>query len=148
MKLIVSIFHPLIIGFIGSLFTASSLNNWYLYLNKPSFNPPNWIFGPAWTLLYLLMGLAFYFIWKKGYCKKCFYIYFIQLFLNFLWSFLFFTLQNPLLAFLNIIVLWLAILLCIIWFYKVSKIAAYLFIPYILWVSFASILNLFIIILN
>lgn len=130
----------------GSLFT--SIGSWYENLNKPIFNPPNWVFGPAWTLLYILMGLAFYYIWKKGYCKKCFFIYFIQLFLNLLWSFLFFTLQNPLLAFINIILLWLAILLCIVWFYKVSRIAAYLFIPYLLWVSFASLLNLFIIILN
>ncbi len=148
MKIIVSILTPLLVGFIGSLFTATSVGTWYETLNKPSFNPPNWVFGPAWTLLYLLMGLSFYFIWKKGGCKKCYYIYFIQLFLNLLWSFSFFTLQSPLLGFINIILLWVTILLSIVWFYPVSKKASYLFIPYLLWVSFASVLNFSILLLN
>ncbi len=140
-KLIISIITPLLIGFLGSIFTSQSVSSWYLNINKPFFNPPSWIFGPVWTILYIFIGLAFYYLWQKNNCLKCFYIYFIQLFLNLTWSFFFFGLTNPFLALINIIFLWIAILLSIIWFYPVSKISAYLFIPYFIWVSFATLLN-------
>lgn len=138
-------------GLIGSIFTFPSIGNWYKYLNKPFFNPPNWIFGPVWTILYLLMGISFYLIWQSKSKKKnnkYFLIFYMQLFLNSLWSAIFFGLHNTLLAFIEIMFLWLAISLTIISFYKISKLAALLLVPYILWVSFASILNFAIFILN
>lgn len=147
-KLVISLVLPFIASLIGSLFTSNSISTWYVNLVKPSFNPPNWIFGPVWTLLYFLMGLSLYFVWIKKYDFKTFRIFGIQLFLNTLWSILFFGLQKPLYAFIEIILLWVAILLTIISFYKIDKKAAYLLIPYILWVSFAAILNLAIFILN
>ncbi|MEM2121650.1 MAG: TspO/MBR family protein [Candidatus Woesearchaeota archaeon] len=136
------------------MFTSKSVNTWYPTLNKPFFNPPNYLFAPVWTTLFLLIGISFYFVWKKDFGKKrktkflCLSIYFTQLFFNFLWSFLFFGLKNPLLAFVDIIFLWFLILTNIIVFYKINKISGYLLIPYLLWVSFATILNYYIIILN
>lgn len=150
-KLIISIVIAQLAGIIGSLFTVTSGNSWYSSITKPSFNPPNWIFGPVWTLLYLLMGISLYFIWtsKKSKNRKiALYFFFTQLVLNSLWSILFFGLQNPLLAFIEIIILWIAILLTILYSFKVKKTAAYLLIPYILWVTFAAILNFSIFILN
>lgn len=147
-KLVISIIIPFFASFIGGLFTASSVSSWYLELAKPFFNPPSWIFGPVWTILYLLMGISLYLIWTSKYSKKAFVIFGIQLFLNALWSILFFGLKNPLLAFIEIIFLWISILLTIIIFYKISKKAAYLLVPYILWVTFAAILNLSIYLLN
>jgi len=132
-------------GVIGSVFTRSAITSWYIGLNKPFFNPPNWIFGPVWTLLYTLMGVASYFIWQKRsdnpLANVALLVFFVHLVFNALWSFIFFGLKNPMLAFFEIIVLWLMILALIILFYKIDKKAAYLLIPYILWVSFASILN-------
>ena len=150
-KLAISIFIPLIVGFLGSFFTSSSVNSWFLTLNKPSFNPPNWVFAPAWTILYILIGLSFYLVWEKNFGKekqKVIAVYALQLFLNFLWSLSFFGLRNPLLGLINIIVLWLVIIANLIVFFKVSKKASYLLIPYLLWVSFASVLNISIFILN
>lgn len=150
-KLILSILFPLILGGIGSLFTSSSLVDWYPSLVKPSFNPPNWIFAPVWTILYILIGLAFYYVWIKGYSREtasAFYIYFIQLFLNLLWSFLFFGLRSPLLGLFGIVLLWISIVINILLFYKVSRKSAYLLIPYFIWVSFAAFLNYNIFILN
>lgn len=150
-KLIVSLLIPLLIGFAGSLITSSSLDTWYPNLNKPAFNPPNWLFAPAWTTLFILIGLAFYLVWKDnfgGSYKLPVFIYFSQLILNFLWSMLFFGLKNPLAAFIEIIILWFFILINIIIFYKISKVAGILLIPYICWVSFASVLNYYIFILN
>lgn len=140
-------------GFISSFFTVSAIKNWYPFLNKPWFNPPNWIFGPVWSLLYLLMAISLYLIWKKGlFTKKKITtagaIFFVQLFLNFLWSIIFFGLKNPLLALADIVVLWTAIFITIKHFYRLDKTAAYLLIPYLLWVSFAIILNLSIVFLN
>ncbi len=139
-------------GAIGALFTSPAISNWYTTIQKPSFNPPNWIFAPVWTLLFLLMGISLYFVWSKGWedkkIKIAVFIFGVQLALNIFWSFLFFDLQSPLYAFIEIFILWLAILLTIISFYKISKIAAYLLLPYILWVSFASLLNFSILIIN
>ena len=130
------------VGFVGSIFTVSSIPTWYAGLNKPLFSPPNWIFGPVWTLLYILMGIA-------AYLNEKINRYFItQLVLNFLWSIIFFYLHQPLLAFIEIVFLWIFILLTIKDFYKKSRPAAYLLIPYLAWVSFASILNLAVVWLN
>jgi benzodiazapine receptor len=132
-------------GFIGSVFTTPAIPNWFANINKPSFNPPNWVFAPVWTTLYLLMGIALFLIWRKGLNKKdvkiAVSVFAFQLVLNSLWSFLFFGLQSPLAAFIEIIFLWAAILVSIILFFRISKIAGCLLIPYILWVSFASVLN-------
>lgn len=148
-KLVLSILLSFSASLIGSIFTSSSVSTWYLTIQKPSFNPPSWVFGPVWTILYFLIGVSFYLIWiNKKKTKKAIWIFIIQLVLNALWSILFFGLQSPLAAFIEIIVLWIAILATIISFYKISKHAAYLLIPYILWVSFASVLNFAIMYLN
>lgn len=132
-------------GIIGSVFTSSAIPVWYATLNKPSFNPPGWLFGPVWVLLYTLMGIAAYLIWQKlgesNIARGAIILFFVHLAFNALWSILFFGLHNPFLAFLEIILLWGMILALIILFYQVDKRAAYLFIPYILWVSFAAVLN-------
>lgn len=151
-KLIISIAACLLTGFIGSFFTASSVGSWYSTIAKPSFNPPSWVFGPVWTLLFILMGIAAYLVWDKGLKKKgvkqALTLFSVQLVFNIGWSAFFFGLKNPLLAFIEIIILWLLILTNIILFYKIDKRAAYLLVPYILWVSFASVLNLAIVLLN
>lgn len=147
-KLIISVLICLLAGFIGSFFT--SVSGWYFELNKPWFNPPNWVFAPVWTLLYVLMGISLYLVWIKGIknAKIGLSLFGIQLFLNALWSIIFFGLQAVLFAFIEIIVLWVFILLTIIWFYRISKSAAYLLTPYIVWVSFAAALNYWILLLN
>jgi tryptophan-rich sensory protein len=132
-------------GATGSVFTVSSLTDWYSLLEKPVFNPPSWVFFPVWTLLYTLMGISLYIVWEKGLqnreVKIGLLIFGIQLILNVLWSFLFFGLRSPYYGFVGIIFLWLAILLTIVQFRNISKTASYLLIPYILWVSFAVLLN-------
>jgi tryptophan-rich sensory protein len=132
-------------GFIGSLFTSPAIPTWYAALEKPSFNPPNWLFAPVWTVLFLLMGISLYLVWRKssdGHSTKTALAFFaLQLTLNVLWSMLFFGLRSPLAGLMEIIVLWTAILLTLITFYRISKPAGLLLIPYILWVSFAAVLN-------
>lgn len=135
-------------GVIGGLFTASSVSTWYLTLNKPWFNPPAWLFGPVWIALYALMGVALYLAREKGPERKALILFFIQLALNILWSALFFGLQKPWFAFIEIIVLWLAILATLLSFREISRTAAYLLIPYLAWVSFAAALNLALAMLN
>ncbi len=130
-------------GILGSFFTFSSIPTWYTTLVKPSFSPPNFVFGPVWTALYALMGISLYLVWtskakSKQYAIK---LFFIQLGLNTFWSIIFFGLKNPGLAFIEIIALWVAILLTIKAFQKISKKASYLLYPYFAWVSFATILN-------
>lgn len=144
-KLIFSIGLCLGVGFLGSFFTVSSIPTWYATLNKPFFSPPNWIFGPVWTILYILMGYSLYLVWVKRVVPTVFWI---QLFLNFIWSIIFFGMQNPTLALLNIIVLWTAIFLTIKSFHRINKLAGQMLIPYLLWVTFASLLNLSIVLLN
>ena len=147
-KLIISLVICQLAGVIGSFFNINSIPTWYATLNKPSFNPPNWVFGPVWTTLFLLMGISLYLVWTKGFTKQALIFFSIQLFLNILWSALFFGLRSPLSALIEIIILWAFILLTIISFYKISKIAGILLIPYILWVSFAAVLNFSIYLLN
>jgi translocator protein len=145
LKLIIALAAPLLVGGIAGYFTSSEIKSWYLLLNKPSWNPPNTVFGPVWTCLYLLMGYAFYRVWIHPGSSEIKYwamgLFIVQLILNFFWSFIFFKEHNLGWAFVEIIVMWLAILCTIIAFSKVDRIAAWLLVPYISWVSFASILN-------
>ena len=144
-KLILSIGLCLGAGYLGSIFTTPVIPTWYAALNKPSFSPPDWVFAPVWTILYILMGISLYLVWIKTRIPT---IFWIQLILNVTWSIIFFGLKNPTLAFVNIIALWVAIFLTIKSFYKINKLAGQLLFPYIAWVSFAGLLNLSIIILN
>ncbi len=151
-KLFASIVICQLAGVVGSFFTISAIPGWYAELAKPALNPPNWVFGPAWTTLYLLMGVALFLIWQKGWrerrVKTAVAVFAVQLLLNTLWSIVFFGLQSPGWALLNIVALWVAILWTIIVFYNISKPASYLLMPYILWVSFALYLNYSIWVLN
>ncbi|MFH1424276.1 MAG: TspO/MBR family protein [archaeon] len=144
-KLVLSLAVCQLAGIIGSFFTTPNIGTWYAALAKPSFNPPNWIFAPVWTTLFVLMGVSLYLIWVKGFekheVKQGVSIFAAQLVLNVLWSIFFFGLQNPLLALAEIFLLWIAIFATIWIFYKVDKRVAYLLIPYIAWVSFAALLN-------
>mgnify|MGYP001000603286 FL=1 len=142
-KLLVSLLLPQSAGGLGAFFTLSSVQTWYLTLNKPSWNPPSWLFGPVWTTLYVLMGIACFLIWKSNHPlkKQALILYFVQLFLNLLWSPAFFGAQNPLLGVLVIVPLWACILFCILTFRQINIWAALLLIPYLLWVSFATVLN-------
>lgn len=135
-------------GLIGSYFTMPAIGGWYATLQKPSFSPPNWVFAPVWTTLFFLMGVAFYLIWRQRAngknIKTAVLVFFQQLALNVLWSALFFGLAKPGLAFGEIIVLWFAILMTIFYFAKISKKSGWLLAPYLVWVSFATVLNFFI----
>jgi len=150
--LAVAIIACLLAGAIGSVFTIESISGWYASLNKPFFTPPNWLFGPAWTTLYLLMGISLYLVWEKSgkdkKAKTAIIIFASQLALNILWSVIFFGLRLPFPAFVEIIALWLAIFFTIRAFYPISKKAAWLLVPYICWVSFAAALNLAVALLN
>ena len=139
-------------GLIGSLFTTAAIPTWYAGLQKPFFTPPNWLFAPAWITLYILMAVAVFLIWRKGLDQKgvrfALIIFLIQLVLNTLWSIVFFGLESPLYGIIVIIALWIAILLTMIKFFKLSTIAGALLTPYIGWVSFAAVLNVAIWMLN
>jgi benzodiazapine receptor len=149
---VICLFIPLAIGAIGGLFTSEAVMTWYPTLNKPSFNPPNWIFGPMWTLLYILMGIASYRVWQRreqvAHVPRTVAIYGMQLTLNLMWSFLFFYNQSIGGALFEIIVLLIFIIMNARMFYKIDKTAGLLYIPYILWVSFATALNAAIFMLN
>ncbi|MFN3800955.1 TspO/MBR family protein [Belliella pelovolcani] len=142
-KLVIAILIPQVSGVLGALVTVSSVGSWYQTINKPSFNPPSWIFGPVWTSLYIMIGISLYLIWKSNhpFKKKAMWLFGIQMVLNTLWSPAFFGLESPLLGLIVIIPLWVSILACIKVFKPISNFAAYLFIPYFLWVSFATLLN-------
>ena len=136
----------LVVGYLSSITTQSSMNTWYPTLIKPSFNPPNWLFAPVWTLLFIMMGIAAGMIWnqlenQRELVKKALLFFTVQLLLNALWSYLFFGLNNVLLALIEVILLWLVIYETFHIFRKIDKKAAYLFIPYLIWVAFAAILN-------
>ena len=145
MKLFISILIPLLVGAVAGLFTSSGVKGWYALANKPWFNPPDWIFAPVWTGLYIMMGIAFFLIWRAAADKKikqtAMILFVVQLVINFFWSFIFFKLQQPGWAFAEIILMWVTILLTILSFGKISSTAAWLMVPYICWVSFALVLN-------
>lgn len=153
-KLVVSILLSLAAGFVGSYFTTSEITSWYKNLNKPFFNPPDYLFGPVWTILYILMGVSLFFIWrdqssKNKKNKRMGINYFVfQLIFNAFWSIAFFGAHSPLFGLIIIVILWVLIFQTIKTFSKINKTAAYLLYPYIAWVSFATILNLVIFILN
>jgi len=144
-KILIVVVICLSIGGTSGIVTSSAINDWYVTLNKPSFNPPNWIFAPVWTLLYIMMGLAAALIWQEGWEKKivkmALLFFSIQLVLNALWSIVFFGWKQPAFALIEIFILWSMLLVCIIKFKAIKPLAAYLLIPYFLWVTFASILN-------
>jgi len=144
-KLIISIVACLAAGGIGSIFTRSAIPTWYATLEKPIFSPPNWLFAPVWTLLYIMMGIAAFLVWRKGLknrqVRTALIVFLIQLILNAFWSVVFFGLESPLCGFVVIVVLWLAILLTVLLFYRISRVASVLLWPYLLWVTFAAVLN-------
>ena len=151
-KLLVSISMPLLAGFLGSLFTMPAIDSWYRLLERPAFAPPDFVFGPVWTTLYIMMGVAAYLVWKDGLSsgrvRMATLIFLLQLSLNSAWSIFFFGLQSPISGLYIIGALWTAIVLNIILFARVSRVAAWLLVPYLLWVSFASYLNYSIWMLN
>lgn len=144
-KLIPSLLLTLGIGALAGYVTAGETSSeWYLQLKKPSFQPPGWVFSPVWTLLYILMGISLYLVWKKPLTRErniAITIFLAQLLFNFLWSVFFFNWHAPGFALIDIVVLWFSILLTIFSFSRLSKTAAWLLVPYIAWVSFAAILN-------
>jgi benzodiazapine receptor len=152
LKLLATLAVVLTAGGIAALATTRATPTWYQTLKKPSFDPPEWLFGPAWTLLYLLMAVAAWLVWKQGIgapgVKLALAVFLVQLILNALWSVFFFGLRSPLAGLVDIIALWLAILATTIFFFRISVPAGVLLLPYIAWVSFAAILNAAILRLN
>ncbi len=152
LKLIVSILIPLIAGFVGSIATMSSIPTWYITLAKPTWAPPNWVFAPVWTTLFILMGIALFLVWRQGLWRRdvkiAVIIFAVQLVLNVLWSVIFFGLQSLLGGLIEIVFLWIAIFTTIIIFYRISKAAGILLLPYIAWVTIASYLTYMIYLLN
>ena len=145
LKLIVAIALPNLVGITSGLATAQGTREWYPMLVKPWFNPPAWVFGPVWTILYIMMGIAAYLVWRKGLeesgVKTALVLFSIQLGLNGIWSLLFFGMRSPGLALIEIVLLWCAIVATLIAFLKQNKTAGILLIPYWAWVSFAVVLN-------
>lgn len=149
-KIIVCAIVCLTLGTLSGFSTIDAINNWYQFLVKPSFNPPNWIFGPVWTLLYLTMGISLGIIWNStnNGRKRAMQLFAVQFVLNLCWSYLFFNLHALGIAYLEILSMLIAIIFTIFAFYKINKTAAILLIPYACWVLFASFLNLSIWYLN
>lgn len=152
LPLSLSVIITLSIGGVASFFTIPQIKRWYIFLQKPVFNPPNWLFGPVWTILYIMIGISAYLIWidKRDHVSfiKARTIYIIQLVFNFSWSIVFFGMHQILIALIVIVLLWVSIVINIKAFSKINKLAAWLLVPYLLWVSFASLLNFYICILN
>lgn len=151
-RLALSVLLPLLVGGAAGWATAQGVRGWYPTLVKPPFNPPAWVFGPVWTTLYILMGVAFFLVWRKKdelpLARLAMVAWGVQLLLNFLWSFFFFWAQAPGWAFLEILLLLGALIWTVVLFFRVSRPAGWLMTPYLLWVSFASVLNVAIWILN
>lgn len=145
LKLVISILITEGAGIVGAIFTTRALRTWYPALKKPSFDPPNSVFAPVWTTLFALIGISLFLVWRKGVdkpgVKPALTIFGVQLGLNVLWSLLFFGLKSPFYALIDIAFLWAAILATIIAFFPLSILASVLLIPYLLWVSFAAVLN-------
>jgi tryptophan-rich sensory protein len=144
-RFVVSLVAPLLVGGLSGIATARGVREWYPDLVKPPFNPPSWVFGPVWTLLYIMMGVAAFLVWQKGLdhegVRAALTVFLLQLFLNGLWSFLFFGMRAPGLAFAEILVLGVAIAATILLFWRVSPWAGMLLLPYEAWVTFAAVLN-------
>lgn len=144
-KLAIAIVICELTGIVSGLISQSDLNSWYRTLEKPSWNPPSWLFGPVWTTLYILMAVALWLVWKhdtrESLKQRAMWVFALQLFLNFCWSILFFNLHSPELAFVDIVIMLITIAITIFLFYRISRPAAYLLIPYLAWVCFATILN-------
>ncbi len=144
-RILIAVAICLTVGFLSGFVTQSSVGDWYVTLNKPPFNPPNWVFAPAWTLLYILMGIAAGIVWARGFyhkwVKTALYHFGFQLIFNAMWSIVFFGFHKPFWALLVILTLLVLIALTIKWFKVVNKTAAYLLVPYLLWVCFATVLN-------
>ena len=151
-RLITSVSVCLLTGFLGSFATRDSITTWYAQLSRPSFTPPDWTFGVVWPVLYVMMGISAFLIWNVGIDKRQVKVslgfFALQLILNGLWTPIFFGLHLIGLALVEIVILWAAILMTILAFWKVSKPAALLLLPYILWVSFAVVLNASLFLLN
>lgn len=151
-KVGIAIAITLLLGNASGLITAGAVDGWYTEIDKPSFEPPKSVFGPVWTVLYILMGFSAGLIWSNGTedpaVRRGLALYGLQLLLNVLWSLLFFGLKSPTLALVDITLLLLTIILCMRAFHPIDRWAAYLLIPYLLWVSYASILNASIVALN
>jgi tryptophan-rich sensory protein len=145
LKFIIAVAVPLAVGGLSGFATAGGVATWYPTLTKPSFNPPAWVFGPTWTVLYIMMGLAAFLVWRKGFgtegVKLALTAFAVQLALNGLWSILFFGLQAPGWALIEIIALWSAITATAVLFWGVTPAAGMLLLPYLAWVSFATVLN-------
>jgi translocator protein len=151
-KLLASVVACQLAGALGAIFTRAAIPVWYAALKKPPFSPPNWIFGPAWITLYLLMAVAAFLVWQKGMAHPgvgaALAVFVVQLLLNALWSPAFFGLRSPLAGAAVIVLLWLAIALTMLLFWQIARPAAWLLLPYLLWVSYASALNISIYLLN
>jgi benzodiazapine receptor len=150
-KLLVSLLLTLGVGTFSGIYTASAIPDWYASLNRPSFNPPNWVFGPVWTILYILLGITFFQIWNLAPSQErnlAITVFLIQLLFNFCWSFIFFYFRMIGLALIDIIILWCSIIIMLLLIYKIKPLAAYLNIPYLIWVTFALALNLAYYLLN
>ena len=149
---IIALAIPIAVGAIGGLFTAHSVKTWYLGINKPAFNPPSWLFSPVWTTIFILIGISSYLVWQKRdqitHKPRTIAVYAMQLLLNLMWSFIFFYARRIDLALFEIVILFIMILINTSVFYKIDKRAGLLFVPYILWVAFASVLNYSIFMLN
>jgi len=152
LPLLICLAIPLSIGLLGSMFTMESVKTWYTTINKPSFNPPSWVFAPVWTTLYILMGIASFRVWKKRKTMEWFHwavmIYIVQLVFNLMWSYIFFGLHQIGFALIEIVILLLLILMNAFIFYRFDQLAGWLFLPYLMWVSFATYLTYSIFILN
>ena len=152
LRLLISVALPLSVGGLSGIATARGVQDWYPTLAKPAFNPPDWVFGPVWTLLYLMMGVAAFLVWQRGWhepaVRIALAVFLVQLALNGLWSVLFFGMQAPGLAFAEIVVLWLSIGATVVLFWRVVPIAGKILLPYAAWVGFAAVLNGSIWILN
>jgi benzodiazapine receptor len=152
LRLVISVIACQCAGVVGAVFTTKAIPTWYAGLRKPPFTPPNWVFSPAWVTLYLLMAIAAFLVWRKGLDKPqvkwALVTFLVQLVLNVLWSVVFFGLESPLAGVVVIVGLWIVILFTIIRFFRISTAAGALLLPYILWVSFAAVLNVSVWLLN
>jgi tryptophan-rich sensory protein len=152
LKLVISLVIPQLAGYWGSRFIRGSISTWYVSLKKPAFTPPDWVFEPVWIMLYFLMGIALYLVWRQGInridVQRALYIFFFQLAVNVFWVFMFFGRQSPAQALAVLAVLLLLIALTFFSFYTVNSDAAFCLVPYMVWVAFALILNLYIVIMN